>query len=436
MKGPSDKDSVKKVASDRVSVIEEALHSFEWLYRIGIWLAFGLMGASFLFWAGPEKGSGSFLSYTLFFLCSIPLRSKSLAFENLKSIAVLSALVAHMLTLQSEFHRLPSVLLIVPAFLAADLFESWILKCLFTVSLWAVHVFWVFGEIPEMQKMGSSLLGLGVTICSLYVFKAIRDVGKKLTLQKLESLRGKNDFNQQRIHASRLQTMGELSAALVHELSNPITNIHGFFGQLSEFEELRLNIKFRETMERIEANVTRVRDLILGFRSFSRLQTNQEVDFSLEELFRNLDVLARHAFKAQNVELEIKYENCECHLLGNRVEIAQVVMNFMLNALAAVKEAPIKKVKVGARIHENQVVLFVEDSGPGVPLDIEDKIFRPFFSTKGEEGSGLGLYISKLIAETHECELGVKKSADTAMGGACFELKFPLKRNLEKKLAA
>ncbi len=436
MKSLSDKDSVKKVASDRASVIEEALHSFEWLYRIGIWLAFGLMGASFLFWAGPERGSGSFLSYGLFFLCSIPFKNKNLTFENLKGLAVLSALVAHMLVLQSEFHRLPSVLLIVPAFLAADLFESWALKSFFAVSLWAVHVFWVFGEVPEIQKMGSSLVGLGVTMCSLYIFKAIRDVGKKLTLQKLEALRGKNDFNQQRIHASRLQTMGELSAALVHELSNPITNIHGFFGQLNEFEELRLNIKFRETMERIEANVARVKDLILGFRSFSRLQASQEVDFSLEELFKNLDVLARHAFKAQDVDLEIKYENCECHLLGNRVEIGQVVMNFMLNALSAVKESPVKKVKVGARIQEDQVVLFVEDSGPGVPSDIEEKIFRPFFSTKGEEGSGLGLYISKIIAENHECELSVKRSTDASLGGACFEIKFPLKRNLEKKLAA
>lgn len=139
--------------------------------------------------------------------------------------------------------------------------------------------------------------------------------------------------------------MGELSAALIHELSNPITNLQGFFGQLSESEELRLNIKFREMMERIEANVIRVKDLILGFRSFSRLQPSQEVDFSLEELFKNLDILARHAFKAQDVELQINYENSECHLLGNRVEVGQVVMNFMLNALVAVKEAPLKKLR-------------------------------------------------------------------------------------------
>jgi signal transduction histidine kinase len=427
---------VKKVASDRASVIEEALDSFEWLYRIGIWLAFGLMGAGYLFWAGPEKESLSFISYGIFFLTTIPLKNKNLVLENLKGLAVLSALVAHMLALQSEFDRLPSVLLIVPAFLAGDLFGSWVLKSVFTAALWSVHMYWVFGEIPEIEKMGSSLVGAGVTLCSLYLFNSIRELGKKLTLQKLEALRGRNDFNQQRIHASRLQTMGELSAALIHELSNPITNLQGFFGQLSEAEELRLNIKFREMMERIEANVTRVKDLILGFRSFSRLQPSQEVDFSLEELFKNLDILARHAFKAQDVELQINYENSECHLLGNRVEVGQVVMNFMLNALVAVKEAPLKKVKVGARLEENQVIIFVEDSGPGVSSDLEEKIFRPFFSTKGEEGSGLGLYISKIIAENHECELSVRRSTDASLGGACFELKFPSKRNIEKRLAA
>jgi signal transduction histidine kinase len=434
--GISDKDSVKKVASDRASVIEDALDSFEWLYRIGIWLAFALMGAGFLFWAGPEKELLSFVSYGIFLLTTIPLKTKNLAFENLKVLAALTALVAHILALQSEFHSLPSVLLIVPAFLAAELFETWFLKSSFAIIFWSVYTYWVFGEIPEVQKMGSSFLGAGVTLCSLYLFKAIRDLGKKQSLLKLEALRGRNDFNQQRIHASRLQTMGELSAALIHELSNPITNLQGFFGQLSEVEELRLNLRFRETMQRIEANVTRVKDLILGFRSFSRLQPTQEVDFSLEELFKNLDVLARHAFKSHDVELEISYENSECHILGNRVEIGQVVMNFMLNGLAAVKDAPLKKVKVGARLEESCVIIFVEDSGSGVPEDLKEKIFRPFFSTKGEDGSGLGLYISKLIAENHECELSVNKSEDASLGGACFELKFPAKRNLEKRLAA
>ncbi len=427
---------MKKVATDRVSVIEDALNSFQWLYRIGIWLAFGLMGASFLFWSGLEGESKNFLSFGIFFLCAIPLKRKAFAAESFKGLLLMSALVAHMLSLQAEFHRLPSVLLIVPAFLAAEIFESWILKCSFTLALWSVHTYWVFGEIPEIQKLGGSIFGAAVTLCSLFVFNAIQNAGKKLALQKLEALRGRNDFNQQRIHASRLQTMGELSAALVHELSNPITNLQGFFGQLNDSEELRLNLKFRETMQRIEANVIRVKDLVVGFRSFSRLQPTQETDFTLQDLFKDLDVLARHAFKAQNVELIMDYQNCECHLLGNRVEIGQVVMNFMLNALAAVKESEVKKVRVGARLHENEVLLYVEDSGPGVEEELQDKIFRPFFSTKGEEGSGLGLYISKLIAENHECELSVKKSSDSAFGGACFELKFPAKRNLEKRLAA
>ena len=427
---------MKKVAIDRASVIEDALNSFQWLYQIGIWLAFGLMGASFLFWAGLGAHTKNFLSFSLLFLSAFPLKEKNWKIESVKGLLLMTALVAHMLTLQVEFGRLPSVLLLVPAFLAAEFFESWILKSSFTLALWSVHTFWVFGELPEIEKLGSTLFGICATLFSLFVFEAIRKAGKKLALQKLEALRGRNDFNQQRIHASRLQTMGELSAALIHELSNPVTNLQGFFGQLQDSEELRLNLKFREIMQRIEANVARVRDLIMGFRSFSRLQPTQETDFTLEDLFKDLDVLVRHAFKAQDVDLEIDAQNCEVRLLGNRVEIGQVVMNFMLNALAAVKVSPIKRVRVGARYEEANLILYVEDSGPGVPSELNDKIFRPFFSTKGEEGSGLGLYISKIIAENHECELRVKESGNEGYGGACFELKFPEKRNLEKRLAA
>ncbi len=80
---------MKKVASDRASVIEEALDSFEWLYRIGIWLAFGLMGAGYLFWAGPEKESLSFISYGILFLTTIPLKNKNFVLENLKGLVVL-----------------------------------------------------------------------------------------------------------------------------------------------------------------------------------------------------------------------------------------------------------------------------------------------------------------------------------------------------------
>jgi signal transduction histidine kinase len=420
-----------KRAQDRTSIIEDALGSFECLSQIGVWTAFSIAGLSFLFWAGLQVSATVILSFLFLSFCTIPLRGLSLSFQGLRNFSAICAILIHALVLHDEYGRIPSVLLIVPAFLFVEIIAGWLWKFLFTAALWSIHIYWSLGfenfDVPSLKESGSSILGAGVTLLLVFIFNGIHAVGKKMASTKLNKLKGQNDFKDQRVHASRLQILGELSAALIHELSNPITNLQGFFSQIFDSDEVRLNVKNREIAARVDANLTRARDLILGFRSFSRMQRTDNDAFKASELFKDLELLSHHAFRSNKVELKLAMSTEDVELRGNRVEIGQIMMNFLLNALASTKEATVRSVLVGCEKTEAGFMFFVEDSGPGVPEELRDKIFRPFFSTKGDDGSGLGLYISQIIAEYHECRIDVTEAK--AVGrGARFELHFPQSR--------
>jgi signal transduction histidine kinase len=418
-----------KKAQDRASVIEEALGSFEWLSQVGVWCAFALAGLSFLFWARLHVSGRILASFAFLSVATFPLRNLKLGVHSLRTFTAICAILLHALVLQNEYEKIPSVLLIIPSFLFVEIIQGWVWKLLFTCALWSIHVYWSFGMIrsewPTMGEMASSIIGATVTLFLVFMFNGIHSVGKKLASGKLEKLKGKVDFKGQRVHASRLQILGELSASLVHELSTPVTNLQGFFMQLMESEDFRMNIKAREVMNRVEANLARLRDLLLGFRSFSKMQPTENNTFKSSDLFRDLELLSRHSFQSQQVELQIMITSAEIELSGNRVEIGQVMMNFILNALSSAKAGPNKKVLVGSEKNDEGYVLYVEDTGKGVPLDMREKIFRPFFSTKGDEGSGLGLYISKIIADHHECKINVTTAQVLGGKGARFELHFP-----------
>ena len=109
---------------------------------------------------------------------------------------------------------------------------------MFSAALWSIHFYWSYDfshmETPTFTEAGSSALGVLVTVFLVFVFNSLQLAGKKIAIRKLNLLKGQNDFKGQRVHASRLQILGELSAALVHELSNPVTNLQGFFSQIME----------------------------------------------------------------------------------------------------------------------------------------------------------------------------------------------------------
>ena len=117
-------------------------------------------------------------------------------------------------------------------------------------------------------------------------------------------------------------------------------------------------------------------------------------------------------------KVEVNVEEGLPQVVGDRQKLTQVLVNLVRNALQAT--AQWRSVSIEASAKNRRVIFAVEDEGPGVPPELRDSIFKPFVSSKGEGGMGMGLYMAKLIVDSHQGEIAV---VDRPQGGARFEVR-------------
>ena len=200
----------------------------------------------------------------------------------------------------------------------------------------------------------------------------------------------------------RLAATGELAATLAHEIKNPLNAIGGAASYLGK------NIKgslAKEFVSVITSEVSRINKLTSTLLSFSKTAAPDPTPTDLNRLAKEaLYLLSKESPDLQvslveNLDPDLPLVDCDYN------QIKQVVINLLINALDAVGEHGVIKVKTGRT--KNRVYLAVEDNGTGIPPEIIHNIFNPFFSTK-TRGTGLGLAISKKIAREHDGNLTVQ----------------------------
>lgn len=220
--------------------------------------------------------------------------------------------------------------------------------------------------------------------------------------------------------ASRLASLGEMSAGIAHEINNPLGIITGALELLakSRHDETR----HEKGVRMIRRGADRIAKIVSGLKRFSRSNDAKTYrDHCLAGVVRDLlfltDVISRRA----QVEILPQLET-EAMVKCDDLEIEQVIVNLISNAIDAAKHRPEKWVRLRLFEENGSVVLRVSDSGPGVPQEIVDRIFDPFFTTKPVgEGTGLGLSIIKGILDEHGAKIDVTKID----GHTCFEIRFP-----------
>jgi signal transduction histidine kinase len=286
---------------------------------------------------------------------------------------------------------------------------------LVTVIAWAIALFWTKPlQGPwTLASQWPTWFALGVQLSFLYVCWKIRESFRMLIRDHIKALSGRDEYRPKRIHQSKLQTLGELSASLAHEISNPLTSIKGYNHQI--IEELKEPSPSHEILDvasqRIDFNVKRIMTIARVLRNFSRESSRDSMQsISLRQIFEDTLTLMSHPIKSSGVEFEVVYPENEIEVWVNPIEISQVLVNLLSNAKDACDNADKKLVRLGYTIEElsekNHVIVWVEDSGPGLSQNEAEKIFQPFYTTKGvDKGTGLGLYIAQVIAERHESKI-------------------------------
>jgi len=227
-------------------------------------------------------------------------------------------------------------------------------------------------------------------------------------------------------HMSRVATMGELTAAIVHELSQPLSailsNAQAGLHFTGTSAEDRKNV--REILNDIVADDVRARQVIQNMRALFQKHPEERRPQALNTLINDVasmvvtDALLRNVALSLDLALELPLVS------GDRVELQQVILNLVMNALDAVAEAggrP-REVVVRTRSLEGRAVqVDVIDSGPGIAPDALLNVFEPFVTTKGS-GMGMGLSVSRSIVIAHEGKIWAENNAD---GGATFSVVLP-----------
>lgn len=210
-------------------------------------------------------------------------------------------------------------------------------------------------------------------------------------------------------YTAKLASLGEMAAGIAHEINNPLTIIQGSASIVQKLIEVEPADKesIRILLEKLIQTTNRISKIILSLKALSRSGEHdpfEDVDLS-KLLDQCIDICQSRCDRA-GIRLKTPQFSGPVLFKGREVQLSQVILNLLSNAIDAVKNLPDPWIEISYQKSDKKLEIFVTDSGPGVPQEIRKKIMEPFFTTKDvNQGTGLGLSISKTIADSHQGEL-------------------------------
>jgi two-component system sensor kinase FixL len=225
--------------------------------------------------------------------------------------------------------------------------------------------------------------------------------------------------------AARLNAMGEMAGVLAHELNQPLTAISAYVGaarRLMASGKLQAR-EVDDILARVADQSERAARVIARLRAYVTRGEIVTAPESLSAMFDEATAIALAGGRGAGLVLSAAVDPRADAVLADRLQVEQVMLNLIRNALEAMADAPRRELRVGARLAPGgQVEAYVADTGPGVPEDLSDRLFEPFVSGK-PDGMGVGLSISRGVIEAHGGTIRAERNAE---GGATF--RFTLRR--------
>ncbi|WP_447043543.1 ATP-binding protein [Vreelandella sp. H-I2] len=219
--------------------------------------------------------------------------------------------------------------------------------------------------------------------------------------------------------SKKLAELGVLAAGVAHEIGAPLTVINGQAQRLARREVIGDDERSR--LGRIRGEVERIVEIVRQLMELGRQHNVEKGELALDQLIMSASDLVEEELEPRNICLDIELPSPTPNLFANGQQIVQVLSNLLRNAAQAPE---VSRIRVRAQQQENELILWVEDDGPGIPSVHHHKVFDPFFTTKPVgQGSGLGLSMVHRIINDHGGTIGV---FDSALGGAGFEITLPL----------
>lgn len=248
-----------------------------------------------------------------------------------------------------------------------------------------------------------------VTILSLFIYRQLR-INKKtlLTLKRTQ---------EQLIHQEKLASLGKMMAGIAHEIQNPLNFVNNFsklsnelieefYSTSAEEEKKEILSSLEECLKKIHQHGKRADSIVKGMLMHSRLQNNLKVPENINAIFGEalgLSYLSiRNKHPQFNCKINKTFQENLPHIHIVAADISRVMINLLDNAFYAMLSSPHPELFIHTKMSGNTIELRIKDNGTGIPEEIRQRVFDPFFSTKpGGEGTGLGLSISNDIIKAH-----------------------------------
>jgi two-component system sensor kinase FixL len=277
--------------------------------------------------------------------------------------------------------------------------------------------------VVGMRKSGASF-PLELSVGEMESGDAIYFTGFIRDLTERQSSEARlQDLQSELVHVSRLTAMGEMASALAHELNQPLSAISNYLKGSSRLIADRTDdnsVMLREALGKAGEQAVRAGQIIRRLREFvSRGETEQRIE-SFTKLIEEASALALVGIK--DVHVELKLDRAADLVLADKIQVQQVLLNLMRNAIEAMANSPRRFLVISSAPKGDDMLLVrVADTGSGIAPEIAANLFSPFVTSK-PQGMGVGLSICRTIIGSHGGEIYIEPNAG---GGTvfCFTLR-------------
>lgn len=303
-----------------------------------------------------------------------------------------------------------------PALASANANARLVTLAAFALIVGALLLLWRARERQHLQAAARAALETQVAERTA----ELRDANQQLEAESAERARADRRYRAAReelAQASRLGSLGQITAGVAHEINQPVAAIRSFADNALQFLA-------RNDTGRVADNLTRISDLtqrigtITGeLRAFARKRTPEIGAVRVGDAVDSALLLIGDRVRAAGVILERRGAQ-DLKVVADRVRLEQILINLIQNALDALAGCPTPRIRIAVEVTSSGARIDVADNGPGVSEELADQIFTPFVTGR-EEGLGLGLAIARNIAREFGGDLVL---TETGLGGACFRL--------------
>jgi signal transduction histidine kinase len=229
-------------------------------------------------------------------------------------------------------------------------------------------------------------------------------------------------LSEQIAQLDRRRSVGEIAASLAHELSQPLTNIYLIADRMEMSLQQRQDESLNKYFEDLNRNTQKAGDILGRIRAFIQSKNTHFERVELSQVITDVSALIHDLAYNESVDLQVSLPPQGLAVRADPVQLSQIFMNVLRNAIQATHGQPLRQLQIRVWREGEVAHITLTDNGPGLPTNALSQVGTAFFSTK-TEGLGVGLYISKSIAQQHGGRLSIGNSPSG--GGAVVSLQLP-----------